>query len=292
MMESLPTEQRHAAAEGLDLLPTQQILAVMNAADADVARVVEAQIPHIARLVDAIAARLEHGGRLFYVGAGTSGRLGVLDASECPPTFGVEPGLVQGIIAGGTQALTTSIEGAEDSPEQGAADLPATAHDAVIGIAASGRTPYVLGALARARQIGALTGCVVCVPNSPIAAAVDLPVETVTGAEVVTGSTRLRAGTATKLALNMISTAVMVRLGHVHGNLMVNVQPTNEKLVDRARRIIRELTGVSAERAAELLDQSGRSVRTAIMMERKGLTREAANQRLAECGGRLRAALE
>ena len=171
-------------------------------------------------------------------------------------------------------------------------DLAVTANDAVIGIAASGRTPYVLGALAKAREAGALTGCIVCVPDSAIAKAVEFPIEVVTGAEVVTGSTRLRAGTATKLVLNMISTAVMVKLGHVLGNLMVNVQPTNQKLIERARRIIREVTGVSEARAAELLEQSGRSVRTAIMMEKKGLTREAAIQRLAECGGRLRAALD
>ena len=189
-------------------------------------------------------------------------------------------------------ALTTAVEGAEDSPQQGAADLAVTANDAVIGIAASGRTPYVLGALAKAREAGALTGCIVCVPDSAIAKAVEFPIEVVTGAEVVTGSTRLRAGTTTKLVLNMISTAVMVKLGHVLGNLMVNVQPTNQKLIERARRIIREVTGVSEARAAELLEQSGRSVRTAIMMEKKGLTREAAIQRLAECGGRLRAALD
>ena len=292
MTESLPTEQRHAAADDLDLLPTAQVLAIMNAADAEVAGIVGAQVPQIAALVDAITARLDKGGRLIYVGAGTSGRLGVLDASECPPTFGVDPSLVQGIIAGGERALTTAVEGAEDSAELGSADLTVTAADAVIGIAASGRTPYVLGALAKAREAGALTGCVVCVPGSPIAQAVEFPIEVVTGAEIVTGSTRLRAGTATKLVLNMISTAVMVKLGHVYGNLMVNVQPTNVKLVDRAQRIIQQVTGASPERCAELLEQAGRSVRTAIIMEKKGLTREAAQALLASRGGRLRTALE
>lgn len=264
----------------------------MNAADAEVAGIVGTQVPVIAALVDALTARLEQGGRLLYVGAGTSGRLGVLDASECPPTFGVPPTLVQGILAGGERALTTAVEGAEDSPEQGATDLQATALDAVIGIAASGRTPYVLGALAKARASGSLTACVVCVPGSPIAQAVDFPIEVVTGAEIVTGSTRLRAGTATKMVLNMISTAVMVKLGHVYGNLMVNVQPTNAKLVDRACRILQQVTGASPQRSAELLEQAGRSVRTAIIMEKKGLTREAAEALLAARGGRLRTALE
>ncbi|MEO5925577.1 MAG: N-acetylmuramic acid 6-phosphate etherase [Bryobacteraceae bacterium] len=285
----LLTEQGNPASKDLDLLSTQELLAVMNAADAGIAGVVATQTTRIAALVDAIAKR---GGRLIYVGAGTSGRLGVLDASECPPTFGVPPELVRGIIAGGNTALTTSIEGAEDDPRAGALDLgEVSASDSVIGIAASGRTPYVLGALAQARGKGALTGCVVCVPDSEIAREVEFPIEVVTGPEIVTGSTRLRAGTATKMVLNMISTAVMVRLGHVYGNLMVNVAPTNEKLVDRAHRIIQQVTGVSIERAAELLDASGRSVRTAIIMEKKGLSRADAEQRLTSVGGRLRKAL-
>lgn len=292
MSGQLLTEQSHPASRDLDLLSTRDLLNVMNGEDAEIAANVHSQVPRIAALVDAIAPRLGAGGRLIYVGAGTSGRLGVLDASECPPTFGVSPNLVQGIIAGGNRALTTAVEGAEDSREQGAADLNCTAQDAVIGIAASGRTPYVLGALAKARTSGAITGCVVCVRESEIAKAVEHPIEVVTGPEILTGSTRLRAGTATKMVLNMISTAVMVRLGHVYGNLMVNVQPTNEKLVDRAQRIISEVTGASPERAAELLEKSGRSVRTAIIMEKKGLTRDAANTLLAERGGRLRAALD
>jgi len=264
----------------------------MNAADAEIAASVATQTARIAAAVDAIALRLELGGHLFYIGAGTSGRLGVLDASECPPTFGVPPTLVRGIIAGGETALTRSIEGAEDDSQAGAHDLgDISAKDAVVGIAASGRTPYVLGALAKATAVGALTACVVCVPDSEIARAVQFPIEAVPGPEIVTGSTRLRAGTATKMVLNMISTAVMVHLGHVYGNLMVNVQPTNVKLEDRARRIIQQVTGCSAPRAAELLEAAGRSVRTAIIMEKKGLSRADAEQVLANAKGRLRAAL-
>ncbi len=289
MSERLLTEQRNPASENLDLLSTADLLGVMNAADAEITAAVATQNERIAALVDAIAAR---GGRLIYIGAGTSGRLGVLDASECPPTFGVPSTLVHGIIAGGAPALTHSVEGAEDDPAAGARDLgDISAADSMVGIAASGRTPYVLGALVRAKEIGALTGCVVCVPESPIAHAVDFPIEAVTGPEILTGSTRLRAGTATKLVLNMISTALMVRLGHVYGNLMVNVAPTNGKLEDRARRIIREITGVPTDRAAELLEASGRSVRVAVIMEKKGLSRADAEQCLASVGGRLRAAL-
>ncbi len=292
MADPLLTEQPHPASANIDLLSTADLLTVMNAADAEVPAAVARQIPKISALVDATAARLEARGRLFYIGAGTSGRLGVLDASECPPTFSIPPELVQGIIAGGQPALTRAVEGAEDDPTRGAADLPATSNDTVIGIAASGRTPYVLGALRKARDLGALTGCVVCVPNSEIAQAVEYPIEVLTGPEILTGSTRLRAGTATKLVLNMISTAVMVRLGHVYGNLMVNVAPTNTKLEDRARRIIQQITSVSPQRAKELLEISGRNVRTAIFMEKKGLSRAAAEQLLASHKGRLRAALE
>ncbi len=288
----LLTEQGNPASKDLDLLSTQELLAVMNAADAEIAAAVATQTGRIATLVDAIAERMERGGRLIYVGAGTSGRLGVLDASECPPTFGVPPTLVRGIIAGGEKALVESIEGAEDDARAGALALGTiSAVDSVVGIAASGRTPFVLGAVEQARGSGALTACVVCVPDSEIAAEVEFPIEVVTGPEIVTGSTRLRAGTATKMVLNMISTAVMVRLGHVYDNLMVNVAPTNEKLVDRAQRIIQQVAGVSAERAAELLVAAGRSVRTAIIMEKKGLSRADAEQRLASVGGRLRKAL-
>jgi N-acetylmuramic acid 6-phosphate etherase len=292
MTEHLLTEQSNPASTNLDQLSTPDLLRVMNDADAEITAAAARAIPLIAVLVDAIAPRLEQGGRLYYIGAGTSGRLGVLDASECPPTFGVAPDLVQGIIAGGPAALTTAVEGAEDSVQQGARDVAhLTGLDTLIGIAASGRTPYVLGALAQARSQGAMTGCVVCVPDSPIAQAAEHVIEAVPGPEILTGSTRLRAGTATKLVLNMISTAVMVRLGYVYGNRMVNVQPTNAKLQDRARRLIQDIAQVSAERAAELFEISGHNLRTAIIMELKGLGRAEAEQRLLAAAGRLRQAL-
>jgi N-acetylmuramic acid 6-phosphate etherase len=245
--------------------------------------------------VDAIALALERGGHLIYVGAGTSGRLGVLDAAECPPTFHAPPDLVRALIAGGDAALRRSVEGAEDDPAAGAHDLIAsgfTQADAVVGIAASGRTPYVLGAVRHARTAGATTCGVSCTPESELSRAVEYPIEPLPGPEILTGSTRLRAGTATKMVLNMISTAVMVRLGHVYGNLMVNVQPANAKLEDRARRIIQQATGATPARAAELLDQAGRDVRTAIVMEKLGVSREDAERRLAAAGGRIREALK
>jgi N-acetylmuramic acid 6-phosphate etherase len=252
------------------------------------------EIPRIATAVDAIAARLDRGGHLTYIGAGTSGRLGVLDASECPPTFNVPPDLVRGIIAGGEQALTRAVEATEDDPESGARDLAASGFrpgDALVGIAASGRTPYVLGAVAGARKMGALTAGISCTPDSELSRAVEYPMEPKPGPEILTGSTRLRAGTATKMVLNMISTGVMIRLGYVYGNLMVNVQPTNRKLEDRARRIIEQAAEVSEERAAELLEESGRSVRTAIVMERKKVSREEAEARLRNAAGKIREAL-
>ena len=294
MLEKLLTEQIHSASAGLDKLDTRDLLALINAADAEVAAAVAREIPRVAAAVDAIAAALERGGRLFYIGSGTSGRLGVVDASECPPTFDVPPELVRGIIAGGERALVRAVEGAEDDPEAGAHDLLAAgfgAGDAVLGISASGRTPYVLGAVRQARERGGVTGGISCTPQSELSAAVEFPMEPLTGPEVLTGSTRMRAGTATKMVLNMISTAVMVRLGHVYGNLMVNVQPTNAKLEDRARRIVAQATGVSAERAAELLEQAGRSVRTAIVMEKRGVDRVEAERLLAGARGRIREAL-
>jgi N-acetylmuramic acid 6-phosphate etherase len=270
-------------------------LATLNAADAEVPAAVAQEIPRIARAVDAIVAAIERGGHLVYIGAGTSGRLGVLDASECPPTFNVPRELVRGIIAGGEPALTSSVEASEDDPEAGARDLAASGFgsgDVLVAIAASGRTPYVLGAVAKAREIGAVTCGISCTPDSELSRAVDYPIEPKPGPEVLAGSTRLRAGTATKLALNMISTAVMIRLGHVYRNLMVNVQPGNQKLVDRAGRIIRQATGVTRERAAELLESAGRDVRTAIVMEEKKVTRTEAERLLALSGGRIREALK
>jgi N-acetylmuramic acid 6-phosphate etherase len=290
---NLTTERRNPASAQIDELPTESVLQIINAADAEVAGAVGREIPAIAKAVDRIVERLAKGGRLFYIGAGTSGRLGVLDASECPPTFNTPPELVQGIIAGGDVALRRSIEGAEDREEQGKADLAShgfSGGDALVGIAASGRTPYVLGGLSYARQIGALTIGLSCTVGSKVAEASEVAITPVPGPEVVTGSTRMRAGTATKLVLNMLSTGVMVRMGYVYGNLMVNVQPTNEKLTDRARRIIVTIAGVSYHEASCLLNQAG-SVRTAILMSKKSLSREEAQACLAAARGSLRAAL-
>jgi N-acetylmuramic acid 6-phosphate etherase len=294
MLHNLLTEQSNPASQNIDGLGTAEMLAVMNAADAEIAAAVALEIPRIALAVDAIAAKLAAGGHLTYIGAGTSGRLGVLDASECPPTFQVPPELVRGIIAGGEKALSRATEASEDDPESGARDLLASGFgpgDALVGIAASGRTPYVLGAVAAARKLGALTAGISCTPDSELSRAVEFPMEPKPGPEILAGSTRLRAGTATKMVLNMISTGVMIRLGYVYGNLMVNVQPTNHKLEDRARRIIEQAAGVSQERAEQLLEESGRSVRTAIVMEKKKISRAEAESLLGKARGRIAEAL-
>ena len=294
MLEKLLTEQANPASESLDSLATEEVLRVINAEDAKVAGSVEREIPSIARAVDAIVAALEKGGRLFYIGAGTSGRLGVLDASEIPPTFNASPAMVQGIVAGGEAALSRATETTEDDPSIGAHDLQArgfTAGDVLVGIAASGRTPYVLGAVAEARKMGATTIGISCTPESDLALAADIAITPLVGPEVIAGSTRMKAGTAQKLVLNMLSTAACVRLGYVYGNLMVNVQPKNRKLRDRARRIITQTTGVSYERAGELLEQAGSNVRTAIVMARAGIGREEAERRLAAAGGRVSKAI-
>jgi N-acetylmuramic acid 6-phosphate etherase len=228
---------------------------------------VSAELPSIARAIDGIVEAFQRGGRLFYIGAGTSGRLGVLDASECPPTFNVPPELVQGIIAGGESALSRATETTEDDPAIGVKDLLArgfTAADVLCGIAASGRTPYVLGAIAEANRLGALTIGISCSPDSDLARASQIAITPLPGPEVIAGSTRLKAGTATKLVLNMLTTGAFIRTGYVWGNLMVNVQPKNTKLRDRAQRIVATATGVSFEEAAELLERSGNSVRHAI----------------------------
>jgi len=290
MLEKLLTEQQNPASAGIDALPVEEALRIINAEDRKVAEAVEREIPAIARAVDAIVAALERGGRLFYLGAGTSGRLGVLDASECPPTFSVPPEMVQGIMAGGEAALSRATETTEDDPAIGVRDLDArgfTERDVLVGITASGRTPYVLGAVAEARCLGAVTVGISCTPDSELARAVAFPITPVTGPEIVAGSTRLKAGTAQKLVLNMLSTEVFVRLGYVYGNLMVNVQPKNVKLVDRARRIVAQSAGVSYERAGELLAASGNSVRAAIVMGKTGMGREEAERRLAAAGGRI-----
>jgi N-acetylmuramic acid 6-phosphate etherase len=319
-LSTLATEARNPLTEHIDKLSTLDMLRLINDEDAKIAAAVAAVLPQIAQAVDAIAQRFATGGRLFYIGAGTSGRLGVLDASECPPTFSVPPTLFQGIIAGGDGALRNSSEASEDSPEQGAADLVAAGlgiriltepgaprldsrtsenaatnapgtPDTLIGIAASGRTPYVLGALAHAKKTGALTIALTCVPESAMAAIADISIAPLTGPEVLTGSTRMKAGTATKLVLNMLSTGVMIKSGAVYGNLMVNVQPTNAKLVDRAQRIIMAATQTDQTTAANLLRQAG-SVKTAIVMRKLSLDRAAAEEKLATNKGRLAAALK
>ena len=263
---------------------------MMNAADAAVPAAIARELPRIEKAVNAIVAALDRGGNLTYIGAGTSGRLGVLDAAECPPTFHTPPGLVRALIAGGDAALRRSIEGAEDDPEAGVRDLTASGispSDAILGISASGQTPYVLGALSHARRLGAVTLSISCTPDSELSRIVEFPIEPLAGPEILAGSTRLRAGTATKLVLNMISTAVMIKLGYTYGGLMVNVQPSNRKLEDRARRIIQQIAGVPPARAAELLDQAGRSVPAAIVMEKKGVSQAEAERLLAEARGRL-----
>jgi N-acetylmuramic acid 6-phosphate etherase len=294
MLETLLTEQANPASQGIDTLPTEAILRVINDEDAKIAGAVAREIPRIASALETIVAALERGGRLFYIGAGTSGRLGVLDASECPPTFNVSPDTVQGIIAGGERALAHATEASEDDPESGVRDLRERgfgAGDVLIGIAASGRTPYVLGAIDEARQVGAATVGISCTHNSELSRRVDFPIEPLTGPEVIAGSTRMKAGTATKLVLNMLSTGAMIRLGHVYGNLMVNVQPKNEKLRARARHIIEQATGVGTDRAAELFELAGHSVKTAIVIGRLGISREEAELRLAKAHGRIREAL-
>ena len=293
-LDSLLTEQRNDASAHIDTLPTLEMLRVINDEDKKVAVAVEAALLQIAAAVDAVAGRLANGGRLFYTGAGTSGRLGVLDASECPPTYNVSPELVQGLIAGGDRALRKAVEGAEDSRELGMSELLAlgfSGKDALCGIAASGRTPYVLGAVEAARAMGALTLGISCSPNSLLSQAVEIPIEVLPGAEVVTGSTRMKAGTATKLVLNMLSSGVLIRLGYVYGNLMVNVQPTNEKLVDRAIRIVMQATGEERDSAEKFFEDSGRVVRTAIVMARLKLGRAAAEARLERVGQRIAEAL-
>lgn len=272
-LEVLSTESLCESTEHIDEMGTLEALKAINKEDQRVAEAVSAILPDIARLVDMASIRMKRGGRIFYIGAGTSGRLGVLDASECPPTYGVDSSLVQGVIAGGVEALTTSKEGAEDCLEEGANDLRkrgVSEVDVVIGLAASGRTPYVIGALSFARSIGALTGSISCVSDAGLSEYADCPIECVTGPECIMGSTRMKAGTAQKMILNMISTELMVKHGKVYRNLMVDVQPTNEKLVARACRIVTLASGCSPERAEALLEETGWDVKTAICMSVSG----------------------
>jgi len=294
-LDQLLTEEANPASRDIETRCTVEILQIISQEDQKIAGAVAAEISRIAAAVDAVVDIIRKGGRLFYIGAGTSGRLGVLDAAECPPTFHVSPDLVQGIIAGGEAALARATEANEDDPAAGKRDLIArefARSDALVGIAASGRTPYVLGAVAAAGKLGALTIGISCTPDSELSRAVKIAITPLVGPEVIAGSTRMKAGTATKLVLNMISTAVMIRLGYVYGNLMVNVEPKNSKLADRAKRIIAESAGVSYEKAGELLSQSAGNVKVAIVMSRLAIDREAAEARLAAAGGRVAEALQ
>ncbi|MDQ3812883.1 MAG: N-acetylmuramic acid 6-phosphate etherase [Armatimonadota bacterium] len=269
-LSHLPTEAVNPHTADLSHLPTRQALELINNEDQKVALAVRAVLDEVAQAVAAIADRLAaHGGRLFYVGAGTSGRLGVVDASECPPTFGTPPELVQGIIAGGPEAMFRSQEGAEDVPENGAAALcekGLTADDAVVGLTASGRTPYVIGALQYAQNIGAFTAGVTVNPQAVMKPYCEILIAPVVGPEVIAGSTRMKAGTAQKLVLNMISTGVMLRLGRVEGNLMADLRPLCDKLIDRAQRLVMRLAGVEAETARRALDACGGNVREAVQL--------------------------
>src|SRR5687767_4136061 len=291
-MDTRETERRNPRTASIDLASPLEIVDLINAEDRRVPDAVASQREQIARAVEFAETAFRAGGRLFYIGAGTSGRVGVLDASECPPTFGTDPSMVQGIIAGGTPALTRSQEGAEDIVQNGARAMDehdVNAKDFVIGIAASGTTPYVRAALERAGELRARTGLVACSPPpADLVAKLDVTILPIVGAEVVTGSTRMKAGTATKLVLNTITTGAMIRLGKTYGNLMVDLRATNNKLKDRSERILIEVCGVTREEARALLEQSDKRVKTAIVMQKLGVGRAAAEKALAEGGGVIR----
>ncbi len=291
----LTTEQRNPRSRDIDRRTTLQIVDIINAEDRKVPAAVARERKAIARAADLIVERLRRGGRLFYVGAGTSGRLGVLDASECPPTFGTPPSLVQGIIAGGRRALVRAIEGAEDYPEIGAAAVDRKGlkpRDAVVGIAACGMTPFVWGAIGRARRVGAATVFVTCAPEVKDSINVDVVINPDVGPEVVTGSTRMKAGTATKLVLNTLTTTAMIQLGKVYGNLMVDLKATNEKLVDRAERIVAELTGLSRARAGALLKKAHGDLKPAVVMHFRKVGFAEAERILRDAGASLRRAIK
>lgn len=293
-LETLTTEAFRPELADIDRLPTLDIARLMNAEDATVAAAVAAGLPVIAAAIEDIAARMSRGGRLIYAGAGTAGRLGVLDASECPPTFNTDPAQVVGLIAGGREAMVTSVEGAEDSRELARADLDALdvgATDTVVGVSASGRTPYAIGAVELARTRGALTVGLSCNAHSALAAAADHGIEIVVGPELVTGSTRLKAGTAQKLVLNMLSTITMIRLGKTYGNLMVDVRASNEKLRARSRRIVALATGAEDEEIERALAETDGEVKNAILTILTGVDGPTATRLLEESGGHLRAAL-
>ncbi len=293
-MESLPTEQRNPRSADIDTMSAADLVELINSEDRTVPEAIARERRNIARAVELVVERFQRGGRLIYVGAGTSGRLGVLDAAECPPTFGSDPDMVQGLIAGGYSALVRAKEGAEDLAEDGAADLRERGvgpNDAVVGIATSGVTPYVHGALQEARRVGAATVFLSCVPDPGRPVVADVTIAPLVGPEVVTGSTRMKAGTATKLVLNTITTSAMVLLGKTYENLMIDLVATCDKLRDRACRILTETTGVGYDEAADVIGRAGGSVKAAIVMQKTGLSRSEAEALLDESGGFVRKAL-
>lgn len=295
MRDEITTESRNPASEDLDRMTALEIVRLINREDAKIISAIVERAPEIASAIDRISASLGDGGRLIYVGAGTSGRLGVLDASECPPTFNADPNDVVGIIAGGDFALRNAVEGAEDSVANGASDLERISlneSDIVTGIAASGGTPYVLGALEYAKQIGAGTIALTCNADSAIGAIADIDIAVVVGPEVLAGSTRMKAGTATKMVLNMLTTGAMVRLGKTFGNLMVDLRASNKKLEDRSIRIVSSITGLSEQQALDVLQRCDGEVKTAIACQKLDLGPDDARKHLARFGGQLRSALE
>jgi N-acetylmuramic acid 6-phosphate etherase len=295
MLEHLTTEARNPASEDLDGLSALEIVQLINSEDSNVAAAVALETDAIAKAIDVIAERLERGGRLIYIGAGTSGRLGVLDAVECPPTFNTHPSQVVGLIAGGYQALTTAVEGAEDRPDLAVEDLKSvhlTDGDVVVGIATSGRTPYVIGSLEYAKSVGAYTIGLSCNRDAQIVTRCDLSITPVVGPEVVSGSTRMKAGTATKMVLNMLTTGAMIRLGKTYGNLMVDLRASNTKLADRARRIVRAVTNLSDSESERLLRDCGGEVKTAIVSHYTGYSSIDARRLLESAHGHLRNALQ
>ncbi|WP_060988128.1 N-acetylmuramic acid 6-phosphate etherase [Photobacterium leiognathi] len=294
-LTQLVTESRNTASQNIDMLSTVDMLQVINNEDKKVALAVEQVLPEIAQVVDAIAIAFQQGGRLIYAGAGTSGRLGILDASECPPTYGSKPEQVVGLIAGGHQAILKAVENAEDNREMGAQDLidlNFTEKDVLVGIAASGRTPYVMGAMEYAKSQNAMVACISCNPQSPMAALADVAITPVVGAEVVTGSSRMKAGTAQKLVLNMLTTGAMIRVGKVYGNLMVDVEATNAKLVERQKNIVMQATECSREEAEQALTQCNGHCKTAIVMILAGVDAQTAADLLAKNNGFTRQAIQ
>ena len=293
-LKTLTTETRNPRSVDIDVAPTLEALRIIHEEDRRAVEAVTPELPHVAQAVDLIKQSFREGGRLFYAGAGTSGRLGVLDAAECPPTFGTDPGQVQGLIAGGREAMFSAQEGAEDHESNGADAVDAagvTARDVVCGIAASGRTPYAIGAVKRARQLGATTLYVTCNPRSRFDLDVDVAMCPDVGPEVVMGSTRMKSGTATKLVLNMLSTATFIGLGKVYENMMVDLQMTNRKLVERSRKIVMTVTGVGYDEASALLDAAGGHVKTALVMQLAGVDADAARVRIERGGGFVRHAI-